>query len=305
MLLSGLYVIIIARKEQIDNRNLFVISPNLFVKGENMYKSERIKSEEPVVLTCREETDLQPGAQYGPIVRNVYIIETCIRGSGAVVINGKEFPVKAGDCYVLLPGDTIIHKADSVFPRQGIWCAIGGVSVGRYLKKAGITSESPFASPEAFNEIYRCMEQMLAIWDAPRAGRNLRLKGCVYEFLSILFSDKSIEESGDEWIDNAIGILETRYNEITTVNELADATGLERAYFSTLFKSKLGISPHEYITTFKLNKARALLEDERMSVGDIADIVGIPQKSFWRVFKKEFGVTPLAYRKSIQNKLQS
>lgn len=258
----------------------------------------RIKSEEPVVLCCQKETDLTPGIVYGPVVREVFVIETCIRGAGAVVINGKEFPVKAGDCYILLPGDAVIHKADKIDPRQGIWCAVGGIAVERYLKKAGISSTSPFACPEAFNELYSCLERMLTTWEAPDAGSNLKLTGYVYDFLSILFRNKKAQASGDEWIDKALGIIESRYHEILTVNELAEATGLERAYFSTLFKQKLGLSPHEYITSFKLKKARSLLEDTSASIGSIAESVGIPSENFSRVFRKEFGVTPNEYRKT-------
>ena len=260
-------------------------------------RSLRIKSDEPIVLYCEKETDLPPGATFGPIVRTVYIFETCITGSGSVIINGKEFPVKVGDCYILLPGDTVIHTADTVNPRQGIWCAVGGIAVGRYLKKAGITSSTPFASPEAFNELYSCLERMLESWDSQESGRGLKMTGYIYEFLSILFKNKRMQASGDEWIDKALGIIESRYSELYTVSDIADATGLERAYFSTLFKSKIGLSPHEYLTSFKLKKAKTLLEDTSASVGSIAESVGIPQENFARVFKKEFGITPLGYRK--------
>ncbi len=259
--------------------------------------SLRIKTDEPVVLYCENETDLPPGIVYGPVVRNVYVFETCVKGGGSVIINGKKFPVKAGDCYILLPGDSIIHTADFEDPRQGIWCTVGGVAVGRYLKKAGITSSTPFAPPEVFNELYSCLEKMFKIWESQEGGRSLRLTGCVYEFLSILYKDKRIQASSDEWIDKALGIIESRFNELYTVSDIAEATGLERAYFSTLFKSKLGLSPHEYLSSFKLKKAKALLEDTSASVGSIAESVGIPQENFARVFKKEYGITPLEYRK--------
>ncbi len=259
-------------------------------------RSLRIKSDEPVVLYCEKETNLAPGTYYGPVVRDIYVFETCVKGGGSVIINGKEFPVKAGDCYILLPGDSVIHTADFEDPRQGIWCTVGGVAVGRYLKKAGITSSTPFASPEIFGELYSCLERMLEIWSSQEGGRSLRLTGCVYEFLSILFKNKRIQ-AGDEWIDKALGIIESRYNELLTVSDIAEATGLERAYFSTLFKSKLGLSPYEYLTSFKMKKAKALLEDTSVPVGNIAESVGIPQENFARVFKKEYGITPLEYRK--------
>ena len=265
----------------------------------------KIKSDEPVVLYCLKENDLPPGIAYGPVVRDIFVFETCTEGAGTVIINGKEFPIRPRDCYILLPGDTVTQIADKVNPRQGIWVAVGGLAVGRYLKKAGITASSPFASPEAFDELYACIERIHETWGSTDPGANLKLTGYVYEFLSILFRSKKVQPSSDEWIDKALGIIESRYNELTTVNELAEATGLERTYFSTLFKSNLRLSPHEYINAFKLKKACSLLEDTTLSVATIADMVGVPQENFARVFKKEFGVTPLAYRKDHQNKKQS
>lgn len=262
----------------------------------------RIKTDEPVVLYCEKETDLPPGITYGPVIRSIYVFETCIAGSGSVTVNGREFPVKAGDCYVLLPGDTVIHKADTVSPRQGIWCAVGGLAVGRYLSEAGITSASPFASPEAFNELYGCLQRIHSVWGSSDAGAALRLTGYIYEFLSILHREKRTRTSGDEWIDKALGIVESRFNERLSVKELAAETGIERAYFSTLFKSKLGVTPHEYITSFKLKKACILLEDMRTPIGTVAESVGIPPENFSRVFKSEFGVTPLHYRSKMRKK---
>jgi AraC-like DNA-binding protein len=265
----------------------------------------KIKSDEPVVLYCLKEDDLPPGISYGPVIRDIFVFESCTAGAGTVIINGKEFPIKPRDCYILLPGDTVTQIADKVNPRQGIWCAVGGLAVGRYLKQAGITASTPFASPEVFDELYSCLERIHEAWESNETGANLKLTGYVYEFLSILFRSRKIQPTGDEWIEKSLGIIESRYNELTTVNELAEATGLERTYFSTLFKSNLRFSPHEYLMSFKLKKACSLLEDTSFPIGNVADMVGIPQENFARVFKKEYGITPLAYRKKNQNKKQS
>jgi len=50
------------------------------------------------------DRNLEPGVRYGPVIRDTYVIECCTGGFGSAIINGVEFPVQAGDCYILLPG---------------------------------------------------------------------------------------------------------------------------------------------------------------------------------------------------------
>ena len=111
---------------------------------------------------ARDE-NLAPGATHGPVIRDVYIVECCTAGFGSVIINGNEFSVSPGDCYILLPGDTVTHTADCVNPRSGVWCAISGLDVGRALARAGIDSNNPYAPASAFEKITNIIEKMLLI----------------------------------------------------------------------------------------------------------------------------------------------
>ena len=56
-----------------------------------------INRQVPTVLYCEKEYDLLPGEHYGPIIRNVYIIECCVEGYGSVIINDKELEKKIGN----------------------------------------------------------------------------------------------------------------------------------------------------------------------------------------------------------------
>lgn len=120
-----------------------------------------INKQAPSVLYCEKEYNLLPGERYGPIIRNVYIIECCVEGYGSVTVNNKEFPVTPGDCYILLPGDTVSYTADLTEPRKGYWCAIDGMDLGFIFKKAGISSNSPFAPKELFSELCGCVQKWL------------------------------------------------------------------------------------------------------------------------------------------------
>lgn len=248
----------------------------------------------PAVLYCEKEYNLLPGECYGPIIRNVFIIECCVEGYGSVVINGKDFPIAPGDCYVLFPGDTIIHTADKNEPRKGYWCAIDGLDLGFIFKKAGISSTSPFAPTDLFNELCGILKKMVLEWSSTDSGKALREAALVYEFLGTLLKNKK-PSAYDNRIEAAIGLMEAKYHEQLSVDEIAREIGLERSYFSVLFKEKTSVSPHKYLMSLRIRKACDLIEKEHCSISEAAAAAGLDPSNFSRIFKREMGKTPLEY----------
>ena len=263
-------------------------------------KYEHIKDKKQADLNfycCNRDKDLKPGVRYGPVIRDSYIIECCTDGYGSVIINGKEFIIKPRDCIILFPGDTIIHTADYQKPREGVWCSVGGIKIASYLKRAGITSEQPFAPSEAFEGITEQIENMLEIDDDTDPGAELRRNGYIHLLFSeILRHTKRIDESS-LYIQRAINYMEMNYISPITVPEIAKEIGLERCYFSTLFKSRLGKTPHAFLTEIRIKKACMLIESSDIPIREIAEAVGIEPVNFSRVFKKYTGKLPNEYKK--------
>ncbi len=258
----------------------------------NIYKY--IGRQTPAVLYCEKEFDLLPGECYGPIIRNIFIVECCVEGYGSVIINGKEFTINPGDCYILLPGDTIIHTADTENPRKGYWCAIDGLDLGFIFKEAGISSSSPFAPKELFNELCIILQKMVAEWGKGDGGETLRETALIYEFLGILMKSKK-PTANDDRIERAIGLMETKYHEHLNIDEIAREIGLERSYFSVLFKEKTAVSPHKYLNSLRIRKACDLIEKENCSISEAAAATGFDPCNFARIFKREMGKAPLEY----------
>ena len=252
------------------------------------------RTDAPVVCFSGVDSDLAPGATCGPITRDIYIIECNTSGFGSVIINGREFPVRPRDCYILLPGDTITHTASLHNPRRGVWIAADGLSVGRALNQAGITSENPYAPPELFDALTAEIKAICDMHDDTDSGAEFRKSGHLYEFLGLLLKSAPAQGSAD-WLTRVIGHIETYYYEPLSVSELAKTAHLERSYFSVRFKKEMGISPHAYLTATRIRKSCELLRKTNCPIAEAAELVGIDPINFSRIFKRETGLSPKQY----------
>jgi AraC-like DNA-binding protein len=101
-------------------------------------------------------------------------------------------------------------------------------------------------------------------------------------------------------LQRAKDLVDARYADQLTVDDLARAAGLSRAHFSREFRRTFGESPHAYVLTRRLERAAALLRNTDHTVADICMAVGLESVgSFTTSFRRMFGQPPLTYRASL------
>ena len=92
-------------------------------------------------------------------------------------------------------------------------------------------------------------------------------------------------------------LVDSRYADPLTVDDMARAAGLSRAHFSREFKKTFGESPHQYLLTRRLERSAALLRSTDWSVARICfEVGGQSVGSFTTSFRRMYGKTPTAYR---------
>ena len=262
---------------------------------------DTIKNEynfEPVVYYCGIDKDLPPGARCGPVRRDVFLIESCAKGYGTIIINDREFPITPRSCYFLLPGDTVTHLTDKTEPREGYYCALEGVRLENVLRMVGINSKKPFAPSELFDEIHEHLMKLYLTRGESDPGSEMRRLAHIYSILGSLLKN-GVQSDSNYWFHKAIGFMETNYHNNISVATLANEVGLERSYFSTVFKDKTGVSPYAYLTSLRIKKAVSLMKEGRLTTGEIASAVGLDPQNFARIFQREQGKSPREYRKEL------
>ncbi|MEI2577672.1 AraC family transcriptional regulator [Scytonema sp. PRP1] len=84
--------------------------------------------------------------------------------------------------------------------------------------------------------------------------------------------------------------------------ELAAVVNLSPNYFVTLFKRSTGLSPHQYVIHCRVERAKALLAENKLPIIEVCDRVGFQNPShFTAVFRRFMGTTPKAYREETRN----
>ena len=92
--------------------------------------------------------------------------------------------------------------------------------------------------------------------------------------------------------------LDKTYAEPFSLQALAARYHVSAGCLSAHFRQQVGMSPMQYVTLSRLNRARMLLHSTDLSVMEIAAQCGYADMSnFVRRFRQQYGITPLQFRK--------
>lgn len=103
----------------------------------------------------------------------------------------------------------------------------------------------------------------------------------------------------DARLGAALAAIHDRPGARWTLESLSRCAAMGRTAFAERFAQIVGESPLRYVTLWRMQRAKRLLAESRLSLDQIAERVGYDSAaSFSRVFKKTTGMSPGAYRRS-------
>ena len=243
-----------------------------------------------------------PGHKYGPAVRPYYLIHYILEGKGEFVVNGIDYKLSAGKGFLIEPDYQTIYTADRKEPWTYVWIGFSGADAEGMVSSLGLSQEHPIFYSEEKETLESCVAGMLC-HDSGSTVDALYLLSMLYLFLStVAAADRealSFRE-GNPYVSQAIAYIRNHIEEPLKTEAVARHVGLNRSYFSTLFKQHTGLSPLKYIQKFRLTKAQHLLESSRQSVSAIAYSCGYQQpESLIKIFHQHYGMSPAAYRRKM------
>lgn len=115
------------------------------------------------------------------------------------------------------------------------------------------------------------------------------------ELTEILNDDKNAYSSTS--IKLAIQFITKNYHKNITLKDVAEEVFLSQNYLSELFKKETGEGFYEFLSNYRIKKAKEILLTTNLKIYEVAESVGYNDSiTFGRAFKKIAGVTPNNFR---------
>ena len=248
-----------------------------------------------------------PSHSWGPAIKEHFKIHYIHKGKGVFRLGNETYHLEEGQGFLICPNVISYYKADDKEPWHYSWCAFDGINAEAYLKRANLTIKNPILEYDKDDKVSECFEEMIQCVKAEKSS-DLRLQSLLYLFLATIIDEAVLDESYEDakinknvYINKAIDFIQVNYSRKIRVSELAKFIGLDRKYISKLFKDIVGVTIQEYLISFRMNKAKEMMKDRRLSIGDISRSVGYDNPLiFSKTFKKINGLSPSKYRDSIE-----
>lgn len=241
----------------------------------------------------------------------LYVLENCAH----IIANNVEYTVNAGDAIAI--GSMVNHSYKEGEEFRGLLIEIGPVLLHDKFKYIAQTpfQIKVFSKSNADDEkIISLLKQISVDCQRKDMISDLIVQSGLYRLFAYLienvtasYSSKHIsqyEPNRTTKIEPALELIHQRYNEPLTVEEAATACGYGKSNFSKMFKNTFGVGFHQYLINYRLENAKYLLTETKLSIYQISDMVGFSDpKIFCRVFKNNIGISPAQFRRDLVNKI--
>jgi len=217
-----------------------------------------------------------------------------IEGEGEFVIDEKSYPLKSGFVTYYFPLEEHIIRtiSDRWIYR---WVTFDGPLAVELLKGFKYPRE-PFPAGRCPEDLFIKLDDGIREIDI----NTQRILGAtLYSILALAAGQKSEGSQNASISTRFIKFVQDNYeNETINVNAASDILRIHRSTLNRAFTAEMHMSPGDYITNLRIQKALSLLRETELPISEIGTAVGIPDKCYFsKVIKKATGMGPLAFRK--------
>ncbi len=243
----------------------------------------------------------KPGFQWGPGVRDHYLIHHVLEGQGDFEINRRKYRLKKGDTFLIYPDMEACYRADEEDPWEYAWVGFDGTDAFYLMSQTGFSVDSPVLEQADFSG--EIEQKIRRIYEAkgnlfPDA---VAMTGALYTMIAMLMKNSSPETGREcyqqDRVEQAVRYIEEHYSYPITIEDIAGYTGICRSYLYRMFKKVLKKSPKDYVEECRMRQACRLLRQSGISVTAVAHSVGYEDNLYFsKAFKKNMGETPSEFR---------
>lgn len=264
--------------------------------------------------------DISPGESYPPLGQNTkyfitpgqgrilqeYQLIYITRGQGTFESTHiKKTPVKAGDCFMLFPGEWHSYRPDPKTGWKEHWIGFEGRIVDDWVANGFFDMKDAIYHVGVNDEIIDLLIKAIGVATAQKVCYQQLLAGYLGHIIGLITTLSNLQElKSGENVENKIELarilIQESIEKDMSIPEIADRIDMNYSSFRTAFKKYTGMSPVQYKNNLRLQKAMEMLYNLDLSVKDIAFTLNFEsQEYFATIFKKVNGISPTEFRKQM------
>ncbi|MCX8130455.1 MAG: AraC family transcriptional regulator [Clostridia bacterium] len=263
-------------------------------------------------------TELPKGYKFSK--RNVYDyeIEFFLDSNGAMVLDDKVYPVQYGDVAFRKPGQTTqgimqfncylicVDLLGNTNKNSDTYDFIKEQEFQNYYINPVLESIPPLFHPPMGKKYQFLFDSLLKEFINPGKTSAMLLKSYLLQLISELYLDScdpllnGIVPLSPYYavITKVVEYIKHNFQNKLTLSNLAELAGLSPNHLHKVFTRTLGITPNEFITKIRLEKAKELLVKTSLPISNIALNCGFENTPYFSfLFKKQLSFTPGEFRK--------
>ena len=216
----------------------------------------------------------------------------------------KETPIKAGDMFLLFPGEWHTYHPLCSTGWKSYWIGFRGKNVDDRVKAGFLAPTKPVYHVGYNGDIIKLYEEAYrtALEEAVYAQQTMA--GIVNHLIGMMYSqERNMQLSRNQEHVDLINKARQRIREglesNLTIQQLSDSMGISYSNFRKLFKEYTGISPALYQQDLRLQRAKEMLTTTDLSIKEIAYRLNFESPDYFSAkFKIKTGSKPSDFRQT-------
>ncbi len=257
---------------------------------------------------CNAETVIDTHYHHGWLE-----IMAFVEGKAEVYINNQSVSVGRGDLTLSFPGE--FHKiiSDAKTPTKYLYLSFSDTKNSYQREFEQIKARFNATDKRIFQNptIVSLMESLLGEMATNTFEKEKIVSLILQQILILVVRDflydqtklaSNYAKADDMLCYKIMKHIERNVFSLQNLFEIAEHFGYNYSYLSKVFKRTTNNTIAQYLSTCKLERAKSLIQEGKLTFTKIADLLNYASiYSFSKSFKLHFGISPSEYKKSLRN----
>lgn len=230
---------------------------------------------------------------------NIFTIEFIVSGEGFLNYDGREYPLKTDDLYIIYPHTKQHYGPDKNNPYEKIWVNFRSNSFINLLKMFNLYGKNVFHFPKGREYLTQILELQNKYSTVETS--SFPCLGILFDLLMELSKQVNVEkENIPENIKQIAKYIDSKTPEPVSIKNLCEFASMSQTSIIKNFKKYYKVTPYDYQLNSRLQLAKMYLINTNKPLDEIASICYFYDSfALSKAFKKMFGCSPRDFKKTL------